>query len=78
MRRGAPAALDSTNARIPPGSPGGDRLSDGFDAGEDEVDAGKELLAVVMAGELRRQLTDERVLRGVELRPLSGDRPEER
>ena len=69
MRRGAPAALDSPSARIPPACPGGDRLSDGFDAGEDEVDAGKELLAVAVLGELGRQLTHERVLRAVELRP---------
>jgi hypothetical protein len=46
-----------------------DRLSDGSDAGQDEVDAGKELLAVVVLRELGRQLTHERVLRAVELRP---------
>jgi hypothetical protein len=57
---------------------GWDRLSDGFDVRKDEVDAGKELLAVVVLRELGRQLTHERVLRAVELRPLSGDRPEER
>ena len=32
----------------------GDRLSDGFDAGEDEVDAGQELLVVVMLTHLGR------------------------
>ena len=49
-----------------------DRLSDGCDAGQDEVDAGQELLAVVVPGQLRRHLTHEWVLRGVELRPLCG------
>jgi hypothetical protein len=48
---------------------GWDRLSDGFDVRKDEVDAGKELLAVVVLRELGRQLTHERVLRAVELRP---------
>jgi hypothetical protein len=48
---------------------GWDRLSDGFDVRRDEVDAGKELLAVVVLRELGRQLTHERVLRAVELRP---------
>ena len=73
-----PRPLDSNQRRIPPVASPWSRLSDGFDAGKDEVDAGKELLAVVMAGQLGRQLTHERVLRGAELRPLSGDRPEER
>ena len=50
-----------------------DCLSDGCDAGQDEVDAGQELLAVVVPGQLRRHLTHERVLRGVELRPPCGD-----
>lgn len=42
------------------------RLSDAFDAGQ-------ELLAVVVLAQLRRHLTHERVLRGVELRPACGD-----
>jgi hypothetical protein len=54
-----------------------DRLSDGSDTGQDEVDAGPELLAVVVPGELRRHPTHERVLRGVELRPPCGDGREE-
>src|SRR5271156_2960 len=53
------------------------RLSDGSDAGQDEVDAGQELLAVVVLAQLRRHLTHERVLRGVELRPPCGDGREE-
>ena len=48
------------------------RLPDRCDASQDEVDAGEELLAVVMSGQLRRQLTHERVPSGVELRPLGG------
>jgi 2-polyprenyl-6-methoxyphenol hydroxylase-like FAD-dependent oxidoreductase len=43
-----------------------DRLPGGSDAGQDEVDAGQELLAVVVLGQLRRHLMHERVLRGVE------------
>ena len=54
-----------------------DRLSEGCDAGQDEVDAGEELLAVVVPGQLRGHLMHERVLRGVELRPLRGDGREE-
>ena len=54
-----------------------DRLSDGCDAGEDEVDPGEELLPVVVLGQLRRHLTHERVLRRVELRPPCGDGREE-
>lgn len=50
-----------------------DRLSDASDAGQDEVDPGKELLAVVVFAQLRRHLSYERVLRGVELRPPIGD-----
>src|SRR5277367_5281169 len=50
-----------------------DRLSDGCDAGQDEVDAGQELLAVVVPGQLRRHLMREWVFRGVELRPPCGD-----
>ncbi len=50
-----------------------DRLPDGCDAGQDEVDAGQELLAVVVLAQLRRHLTHERVLRRVELRPPYGD-----
>jgi hypothetical protein len=37
-----------------------DRLSDGCDAGQDEVDAGQELLAVVVLAQLRRQSRDDR------------------
>ena len=55
----------------------GDRLSDGPDAGQDEVDAGEELLAIVVLGQLRRHLVHERVLHGVELRPPCGDSREE-
>src|SRR5580658_5682097 len=54
-----------------------DRLSDGCDAGQDEVDAGQELLAVVVPGQLRRHLTHERVFHRVELRPPCGDGREE-
>lgn len=51
-------------ARLKPGHGlGEDRLSDGCDAGE-------ELLAVVVVGQLRRHLMRERVLRRVELRPF--------
>src|SRR5580704_12677249 len=53
------------------------RLSDCCDAGQDEVDAGEELLAVVVPGQLRCHLVYEGVLRGVELRPLCGDGREE-
>ena len=49
-----------------------DRLPDGCDGGQDEVDAGKELLAVVVLGQLRRHLMHERVFSGVELRPPCG------
>jgi hypothetical protein len=63
-------AADSTATRV--------GLSDGCDAGEDEVDAGQELLAVVVAGQLRRHLPHERILRGVKLRPPCGDGREER
>ena len=55
----------------------GDRLSDGSDAGEDEVDAGEELLAVVVLAQLRGHPMHERVLRGVELSPPCGDGREE-
>jgi len=41
-----------------------DRLYDGCDAGQDEVDAGQELLTVVVPAQLRCYLTHERVLRG--------------
>ena len=58
--------------------PAWDRLSGGCDADEDEVDAGQELLAVVVPGQLRRDLVHERVLRGVELRPPCGDGLEKR
>jgi hypothetical protein len=54
-----------------------DRLYDGCDAGQDEVDAGQELLTVVVPGQLRCHLTHERVLRGVELRPPCGHGREE-
>jgi Transmembrane secretion effector len=37
-----------------------DLLSDGSDAGQDEVDAGEELFAVIVLGQLRRHLTRER------------------
>ena len=37
-----------------------DRLSDGSDAGRDEIDAGKELLAVVVLASLRDQSTSSR------------------
>jgi hypothetical protein len=46
-----------------------DRLSGSPTAGQDEVDAGEELLAVVVPGQPRRQPMDEWVLLGVELRP---------
>ena len=46
---------------------------DGRDAGEDEVDAVEELLAVVVVAQLRRHLVHERELRRIELRPLRGD-----
>ncbi len=64
------------------GAPGGLRghghgRADGVDAGEDEIDPGEELLAVVVLGQLRCDLTHERVLAGVELRPLCGDGREE-
>ena len=55
-----------------------DRLSDGLYAGEVEIDAGKELLAVVVARQLPGHLPHEGVLRRIELRPPSGDRPEDR
>ena len=61
-------------AAIPPAA---DRLADGSDAGQDEVDAGQELLAVVVLAQLRRHLTHERVPRGVEARPPIGDGREE-
>ena len=54
-----------------------DRLYDGCDAGQDEVDAGQELLTVVVPAQLRCYLTHERVLRGVKLRPPCGDGREE-
>src|SRR5580692_5461458 len=53
------------------------RFSDGSDTGQDEVDAGQELLPVVVLAQLRRHLTQEWVLRGVELRPPCGDGREE-
>jgi len=45
------------------------RLSDGCDAGQDEVDTGQELLAVVVLGQLSRHLMHERVHRGVRAAP---------
>jgi hypothetical protein len=53
------------------------RLSDCCDAGQDEVDAGEELFAVVVPWQLRCHLMHEGVLRGVELRSLCGDGREE-
>jgi len=52
-------------------------LSGYCDAGQDEVDAGEELFAIVMPGQLRRHLMHERVIGGIELRPLRGDGREE-
>jgi hypothetical protein len=54
-----------------------DHLSDCCYASEDKVDAGEELLAVVVLAQLRGHLTHERVLRGVVLRPPCGDAREE-
>ena len=54
------------------------RLTQGCDAGQDEVDAGQELLAVVVFAQWRRQLAHERIVLGVEPRPLRGDAAEER
>src|ERR1700678_1172356 len=48
------------------------------DPSQDEVDAGQELLAVVVPGQLPRHPAEERVLGLVELRPLRGDGREER
>ncbi len=49
------------------------RLLDRLDAGQDEVDAREELLAVVMPGQLRRDLAQERIRCGIELRPSCGN-----
>lgn len=53
------------------------RTVHGLDAGEDEIDAGQELLAVVMFGQLRPGLVHGWVSGGVELRPPCGDGGEE-
>src|SRR5271170_6295746 len=59
-------------------APGGYRPKPGgCDAGQDEVDAGQELVAVVVPGQLRRYLVHKRVPRRVELRPLCGEGGEE-
>jgi hypothetical protein len=55
-----------------------ERLSDRVDAGEDEIDAGKKLLAVVVHGQLFGYLSHEGVFRRVKLRPLRGDGAEKR
>jgi len=49
------------------------RVVHGLDAGEDEIDAGEELLAVVVLAQLRSGFVHGRVSSGVELRPLRGD-----
>ncbi len=46
-----------------------DHLAEGSDAGQDEVDAGEELVAIVVLAQLRRHPTHERVRRRVEPRP---------
>src|ERR1700691_5978138 len=53
------------------------RTVPGLDAGEDEIDAGEELLAVVVFAQLRPGSVHGRVPGGVELRPLRGDGGEE-
>jgi hypothetical protein len=49
------------------------RTVHGLDAGEDEIDAGEELLAVVVFAQLRPGFVHGWVFSGVELRPLCGD-----
>jgi 2-polyprenyl-6-methoxyphenol hydroxylase-like FAD-dependent oxidoreductase len=49
----------------------------GLDAGQDEIDAGQELLAVVVLAQVRSGLAHGRVANGVELGPLRGDGGEE-
>ena len=49
------------------------RTVHGLDAGEDEIDAGQELLAVVMFEQLCPGFVHGWVSGGVELRPLCGD-----
>lgn len=49
-------------------------VSQGFDASKDQVDAGDELLAVVMFGQLHGDAANGQMLFGIELRPSPRDR----
>ena len=60
-----------------PGSAVLARTVHGLDAGQDEIDAGEELLAVVVFAQLRPGFVHGWVSSGVELRPLRGDGGEE-
>jgi hypothetical protein len=55
-----------------------DASSDGFDPGQDEIDARKKLRAIVVLAQLCCHLMHEGGLRGSELRPPGGDRREQR
>jgi hypothetical protein len=49
-------------------------VAQGFDASKDQVDAGDELLAVVMFAQLHGDVANERMPCGIELRPSPCDR----